>query len=69
MLKQRLVYSAHFKLSLYGVCAQGYFTFESFLVKDDCVVLWRLSQTEKLASEAGEEAQTEEGMWWRIEKT
>lgn len=31
--------------------SQWYFTFESFLIKDDCVVFWRLRQTEKLTSE------------------
>lgn len=48
---------------------QGRFTFESFLVKDDCVVLWRLRQTEKLASETREEEQMERGKWTEIEKT
>lgn len=48
--------------------AQGRFTFESFLVKDNCVVLWCLRQTEKLTSETREEAQMERGMWLEVEK-
>lgn len=51
------------------MCAHRCFTFESFLVKDDCVVLWRLCQAEKLASETGEEAQMEGGMRLANEKT
>lgn len=43
--------------------AQGRFTFESFLVKDNCVVLWCLRQTEKLTSETREEAQMERRGW------
>lgn len=38
---------------------QGYYTFESFLIKDNCVVLWSLSQTKELASVTGEEAQNQ----------
>lgn len=41
------------------VCAQGCFTFESFFIEDNRVVLWCLSQTEELASETGEEVQAE----------
>lgn len=51
------------------MCAQGCSTFESFLVKDDCVVLWCLRQTEKLASERGEEEQMKRGKRLEIEKT
>lgn len=40
---------------------QGHFTFESFLVKDNCVVLWCLCQAEKLASGAREEVQMGRG--------
>lgn len=53
----------------YSMCAQGGFTFESFLVKDDGVVLWCLRQTEKLASETAEEVQMGRGMRSGIEKT
>lgn len=44
------------------VCGQGCFTFKSFLVKDDCVVLWCLRQTEKLTSETRKEMQMKRGM-------
>lgn len=48
--------------------AQGRFTFESFLVKDNCVVLWCLRQTEKLTSETREEAQMER-RGWKLKKS
>ena len=52
------------------VCAHELFTFETFLVKDDCVVLWCLCQAEKLASEKQErKTQMEGDMWLANEKT
>lgn len=56
-------------LSFFNSYTQGCFTFEAFLVKDDCVVLWCLRQTEELTSETGEEVQMERGMPLESEKT